>query len=114
MNQITEVADSLIVNLELEGGRHYMPLFVKMQEDQELTDSIRKRIKQQLRSDYSPRHVPDDIISVPDIPYTISGKKLEAPIKKILLGKDPGKAANADAMRNPESLQFYIDFADKL
>jgi len=114
MNQITEVADSLIVNLELEGGRHYMPLFVKMQEDQKLDDTLRKRIKQQLRSDYSPRHVPDEIIEVPDIPYTISGKKLEAPIKKILLGKDPGKAANADAMRNPESLKFYIDFAEKL
>jgi len=114
LNQITEVADSLIVNLELEGGRHYMPLFVKMQENEELDDSLRKRIKQQLRSDYSPRHVPDEIIVVPDIPYTISGKKLEAPIKKILLGKDPGKAANADAMRNPESLQFYIDFAENL
>ncbi len=114
MNKISEVADSLIVNLELEGGRHYMPLFVKMQEDQELDDTLRKRIKQQLRSDYSPRHVPDEIITVPDIPYTISGKKLEAPIKKILLGKDPGKAANADAMRNPESLQFFIDFAEKL
>lgn len=114
MNQITEVVDSLIVNLELDGGRHYMPLFVKMQEDQKLNDSLRKRIKLQLRRDYSPRHVPDEIIAVPDIPYTISGKKLEAPIKKILLGKDPGKAANADAMRNPESLQYYIDFAEKL
>lgn len=114
INKIKDVADSLIVNLELSGGRHYMPLFVKMPAGQPLTDPIRKNITQQLRKDYSPRHVPDDIIEVPDIPYTISGKKLEAPIKKILLGKDPGKAANADAMRNPDSLAFYIMFSKKI
>ena len=110
VNKITEIKDSLIVNLELEGGRHYMPLFVVPEEGIVLDDALRKKIKQELRSECSPRHVPDDIIEIPEVPYTISGKKLEAPVKKILLGMPVGKAANKDAMRNPEALQFFMDF----
>jgi len=112
--KIPAVKDSLIVNLELSKGRHYMPLFVLMNEGEELNEKIAKRIRKQLKSDYSPRHVPDDIIEVPDIPYTISGKKLEAPVKKILLGYAVNKAANPDSMRNPESLGFFVDFADRI
>lgn len=111
VDQVKEVKDSLIVNLELSGGRHYMPLFVLMNEGQELTESVRTQIRQVLRSEYSPRHVPDEIIEVKDIPYTISGKKLEAPVKKILLGFSIHKAANPDSMRNPESLDFFVEFA---
>ena len=111
MDKVPEIKDSLIVNLELSGGRDYMPLFVLLNENEPLTDDLKKKIKNTLRSEYSPRHVPDDIIEVPDIPYTISGKKLEAPVKKILLGKPVEKAANKDSMRNPGSLGFYIDFA---
>ena len=114
INKIPEIADSLIVNLELEGGRHYMPLFVTLAEGQKLDDDLIQKVKKQLREDYSPRHVPDELIEVPDIPYTISGKKLEAPVKKILLGRPPGKAANRDAMRNPDSLQFFIKMAEEL
>jgi len=114
MNKVTEVKDSLIVNLELSGGRHYMPLFVIMQDDQELTDDIKQKINQTLRSEYSPRHVPDEIIAVPDIPYTISGKKMEAPVKKILLDRPMEKAANVDSMRNPESLEFFVEFAKQI
>ncbi len=111
LNKISEIKDSLIVNLELEGGRHYMPLFVMLNEGQHLTDALKARINAQIRTDYSPRHVPDDIIAVQDIPYTISGKKLEAPVKKILMGMPVQKAANPDAMRNPESLAFFINFS---
>ena len=110
VNKVSAVKDSLIVNLELSGGRHYMPLFVVMNESEVLNEAIIKQIKQVLRVDYSPRHVPDEIISVTDIPYTISGKKLEAPVKKILLGIPVEKAANKGAMRNPGSLDFFIDF----
>ncbi|MCB0578561.1 MAG: acetoacetate--CoA ligase [Phaeodactylibacter sp.] len=110
VNQVREVKDSLIVNLELSGGRHYMPLFVLMNEGEALTDEVKGRLRQILRSEYSPRHVPDEIIEVRDIPYTISGKKLEAPVKKILLGRPPEKAANPDSMRNPESLDFFVEF----
>jgi acetoacetyl-CoA synthetase len=114
LNKIPEVRESLIVNLELSGGRHYMPLFVQMSAGESLTDALAARIKAQLRSECSPRHVPDDIIEVPDIPFTISGKKLEAPVKKILLGMPPGNAANPDAMRNPESLTFFINFSKSI
>ncbi|MEZ4955733.1 MAG: hypothetical protein R2825_19385 [Saprospiraceae bacterium] len=111
INKVKEVKDSLIVNLELSGGRDYMPLFVLLNEKEALTDELKNKIKQTLRAEYSPRHVPDDIIEVPDIPYTISGKKLEAPVKKILMGKSVEKAANKDSMRNPDSLAFFIEFA---
>lgn len=110
VNKVEEVKDSLIVNLELSGGRHYMPLFVMMNEGEALTEEVKNRLRQILRSEYSPRHVPDEIIEVKDIPYTISGKKLEAPVKKILMGRPVDKAANPDSMRNPESLGFFVEF----
>ncbi len=114
VNKVEAIKDSLIVNLELEGGRHYMPLFVTLNEGAQLTDEVKSEIKKTLRAEYSPRHVPDEIIEVADIPYTISGKKLETPVKKILLGRPVEKAANKGAMRNPESLDFFIAFRDKL
>ncbi|MEL6863709.1 MAG: acetoacetate--CoA ligase [Bacteroidota bacterium] len=111
VNKIKSVKDSLIVNLELSGGRHYMPLFVHLEDGLELDKVLIDTIKKNLKSEYSPRHVPDEIVAVKDIPYTISGKKLEAPVKKILLGMSIDKAANKDAMRNPEALDFFIAFA---
>ena len=112
--KVAEVKDSLIVNLEMAGGRHYMPLFVILEEGEELTEALKKKINQTLKTEYSPRHVPDEIIEVPDIPYTISGKKMEAPVKKILLGRPIEKAANVDSMRNPASLDFFVAFAKEM
>ncbi len=112
--KVAEVKDSLIVNLEMAGGRHYMPLFVILEEGEELTEALKKKINQTLKTEYSPRHVPDEIIEVPDIPYTISGKKMEAPVKKILLGRPVEKAANIDSMRNPASLDFFVAFAKEM
>src|SRR5690606_32039725 len=111
INKITAIEDSLIVNLELEEGNHYMPLFVKMKAGNTLDDTIKLEITNQLKKEYSPRHVPDEIISVPDIPYTISGKKMEAHIKKILLGMPLEKSIMYDAIRNPKSVDFFIAFA---
>jgi acetoacetyl-CoA synthetase len=110
LNDIAAIDDGLIVNLELEGGRHYMPLFVKLREGKQLDEALQKEINSALRSKCSPRHVPDEIIIVPDIPYTISGKKMEAPVKKILLGMKMESTLNRDAMRNPESLEFFREF----
>jgi len=76
-----------------------------------LTANLVDRISRKLRSTYSPRHVPDKFIEVEAIPYTISGKKMEAPVKKILLGKDTVSTVNPDAMRNPESLEIYRKMA---
>ncbi|MGZ0016080.1 acetoacetate--CoA ligase [Yeosuana sp. AK3] len=111
INKISAIEDSLIVNLELDGGQHYMPLFVKMKPSFKLTDEVKTAINDQLKKEYSPRHVPDDIIEVEDIPYTISGKKMEAPIKKILLKMPFDTSINVDSMKNPESVDFFLAFA---
>jgi len=114
VNKIEAVEDALIINLELEEGKHYMPLFIKLKPNFELSEALKKNINQQLKTDYSPRHVPDEIIEVADIPYTISGKKMEAPIKKILLKMPIETSINLDAMRNPESVDFFIEFAKQI
>ncbi len=111
VDKVTEVKDSLIICIEKEGGEFWMPLFVVMQEGITLTDDIKKKINQTIRSEYTPRHVPDEIITAPDIPYTISGKKTETPVKKVLMGKDPKKVVNAGALKNPGSMEFFIRLA---
>src|SRR5690606_27712092 len=107
INNFDQIEDSLVVNLELTSGEHYMPIFIKMIPGQELTDDLIRAVSQKLRTACSPRHVPDRFIQVDDIPYTISGKKMEAPVKKILLGKDLHGSLSPDAMRNPDSLEIY-------
>ncbi|MFL1010651.1 acetoacetate--CoA ligase [Flavisericum labens] len=114
INKIKTIEDSLIVNLELDGGKHYMPLFVKMKPGIELTEDIKTQIREYLKKEYSPRHVPDEIVEVSDIPYTISGKKMEAPIKKILLKMPLEKSINVDSMKNPESVKFFVELAKKI
>ena len=113
MDTVAEVQDSLVVCLERPGGTFWMPLFVLMRPGQKLDDEIRKKIRSVLRTQYSPRHVPDDIIEVPDIPYTISGKKTETPVKKVLAGMDPRKVVNTGALRNPDSMDFFVRMAGK-
>ena len=76
---VPEVEDSLIVNLDLPGGKFFMPLFVKLKGDQPLDEDIESRIRAQIRNEYSPRHVPDRIFQVKAIPYTLTGKKMEVP-----------------------------------
>lgn len=110
VDTIAEIKDSLIVNIELPEGGSYMPLFVVLKEPHQLTEELKQRVKNALRSIYSPRHVPDEIIEVKDIPYTISGKKMEMPVKKMLMGKPLEKSVNIGAMKNPESLDYFIRF----
>ena len=109
-----EVVDSLIIDLELLGRESYLPLFVVLREGAVLDDQLKAAIKQQLRREVSPRHVPNEIITIDEVPYTLSGKKMEVPIRKILLGMDMKTAANPGAMRNPEALQFFVQFANTL
>jgi acetoacetyl-CoA synthetase len=104
------VEDGLIVNLDLPGGRFFMPLFVKLREGVALTPELDKAIRDQLRREYTPRHVPDKIYAVPGIPYTISGKRMEVPVRRILAGYPLAKAANRDAMSNPQSLDWFIEY----
>jgi acetoacetyl-CoA synthetase len=114
VEQMESIQAALIVNIEQSNGNHFMPLFLQMQEGQKLTDDLQKEIKRNLRSAYSPRHVPDAMIEVADIPRTISGKKMETPVKKILMGMSVDAVASKDAMQNPESLDFFISYAQNL
>jgi acetoacetyl-CoA synthetase len=106
-----EVADSLIVCCELPGGTFFMPLFLRMKPGTALTPEVIDRITQRLRRDCSPRHVPDRMYEVEAIPYTLTGKKMEVPVRKILIGLPEEKAASRDAMMNPASLDYFITFA---
>ena len=108
---LAEIDDALIVNLDLPGGKFFMPLFVKLRGELDLDEPLKQRIAAQLRRDYSPRHVPDKIYQVADIPYTLTGKKLEVPVRRILMGADPDKAANRAALPNPASLDYFIEYA---
>ncbi|MGE0590339.1 MAG: acetoacetate--CoA ligase, partial [Cyclobacteriaceae bacterium] len=101
---------SVILCIERDKGEFYMPLFVMLAEGATLSDNLKGEIKKVIKDAYSPRHIPDEILVTPDIPYTISGKKTEAPIKKIFMGRDPEKVVNKGALRNPDSMKFYIDF----
>jgi acetoacetyl-CoA synthetase len=108
---IGEIEDALIVNLDLPGGGFYMPLFVRLPDGAVLDDALRRTICDRLRQEYTPRHVPDRIIQVHDIPATLTGKKMEVPVRKILLGVAPDEAANVNAMANPDSLKEFVAYA---
>jgi acetoacetyl-CoA synthetase len=111
---VAEVIDSLVVDLETLGQTSYMPLFVVLREGTTLNETLKEKIKGKIRQDISPRHVPDDIFAVPQIPKTLSGKKMELPVRKILLGYPVEQAANPDAMSNPESIQFFVELAREM
>ena len=88
-----------------------MPLFVVLREGVMLDDSLKARIKEQLRRNVSPHHVPDEILQIAEVPRTLSGKKLEVPVKKLFLGMPVEKAVSVDALANPQSIQYFIDLA---
>jgi acetoacetyl-CoA synthetase len=113
IEQIEEVADSLVVCCELPGGNYFMPLFLWLKPDHRLTDELRARIARQLREDCSPRHVPDRLYAVEAIPYTLTGKKMEIPVRKILMGYPTEKAASRDAMMNPSAIDWFVRFAEE-
>ena len=113
VEQVEEVADSLIVCVELPGGNFFMPLYVKLKPGTQLDDALRKKINAKLRDDCSPRHVPDKLYAVEQIPYTLTGKKMEVPVRKLLMGWPLEKAASRDAMMNPDSIDWFVRFAQE-
>ncbi len=106
-----QIADSLVVDMEFLGGRSYMPLFVVLREDARLDDSLKDEINTRIRTELSPKMVPDEIVAVVEVPRTLTGKKLEVPVRRILLGADPGKVFSPGSLKNPDSMSFYIEFA---
>ncbi len=114
VESLPEIADSLVVNLDLPGGRFFMPLFVKMMPGTSLDEVVRDRICERLRADYSPRHVPDRIYEIAIVPYTLTGKKMEVPVRRILLGQPVDKVVSRDAMADASSLDYFVRLAAEL
>jgi acetoacetyl-CoA synthetase len=108
---LPEVLDSMVVDLEYLGRESFMPLFVVLREGLALDDALKAKINGAIRSALSPRFVPNEVLQVAEIPRTLSGKKQELPIKKLLLGQPIEKVINKDAMANPGCLDWYVGFA---
>jgi acetoacetyl-CoA synthetase len=105
---IPEVADSVVVHLE---ETDELLLFIALRDGASLDRDLARRIREELRDNLSPRHVPDRILAVPGVPRTLSGKKLEVPIKRILSGTPPEAAASRGSLANPEALDAFADLA---
>jgi len=114
VEELPEVRDSLVVDLEYLGRPSFMPLFVVLQPGATLDDALKDRICAQIRTKASARHVPNEVVQVDEIPRTLSGKKMEVPVRKLLLGAAADKVASPDAMSNPQSLRFFIDYARRV
>jgi acetoacetyl-CoA synthetase len=114
VDRVEEVADSLVVDVPREGGSSFMPLFVVLQEGVDLDDDLESRIKSSIKENASPRHVPNEIFVVPEIPKTLNGKKLEVPVKKILSGTPPEEAASRESLSNPASLDRFAELVEKI
>jgi acetoacetyl-CoA synthetase len=109
---LPEVLDSMVVDLEYLGRESYMPLFVVLRDGRQLDEALKSALNNAIKTALSPRFVPNDIFQVAEIPRTLSGKKQELPIKKLLLGQPIEKVVNKDAMANPGCLDWYVAFAN--
>jgi acetoacetyl-CoA synthetase len=109
VERLPEVAEALVIGAEQSDGGYWMPLFVVLADDAELTDELRERIKRTIRDEVSPRHVPDEIIVAPGVPHTRTGKKLEVPIKKLFQGADPARIVEKSAVDDPALLDWYAN-----
>ncbi|WP_051989336.1 acetoacetate--CoA ligase [Gordonia rubripertincta] len=110
---LPEIAESLVIGAELPGGDYHMPLFVVLKQGHELTDELIEKIRDTVRRNVSPRHVPDDILDVPAIPATRTGKRLEIPVKKLIQGMPPEAAINRATVADSRSLDWYVDYAQR-
>jgi acetoacetyl-CoA synthetase len=105
---LPEIVDALAVDLPREGTPGWLVLYVVLRQATQLDDALIARIKTRIRSDCSPRHVPDEITAVQAVPRTLSGKLLEVPVKRILMGADPATVASRDSLANPEALDWFV------
>lgn len=114
VDKIPEVEDSLIVDIPSPSGDSITPLFVVLKEGYQLTEDLKAEIKKHIREYCSPRHVPTDIYVAPDLPKTLNGKKLEVPVKKILMGQPVKRVVNKGSLGNEKALDYFIEFAEAL
>jgi acetoacetyl-CoA synthetase len=108
---LPDVLDSLVVDIPKPGTEGWMPLFVVLREGAELNDELTTEIKRRIREHCSPRHVPNEIFQIAEVPRTLSGKVLEVPVKRILMGEPPEKAASRDSLANPAALDYFTELA---
>jgi acetoacetyl-CoA synthetase len=108
---VPEVLDALVLDLPREGTDGWMPLFVVLRDGVALSDELVATIKRRIRSECSPRHVPDDVRQIAEVPRTLSGKVLEVPVKRILTGTPPSEAASRESLANPEALDYFVAMA---
>ncbi len=108
---LDEVVDALVVDVPRPGAENWMALFVVLRSGAALDDVLRRAIARRVREDCSPRHVPDDVFAVAEVPRTLSGKLLEVPVKRILSGTPPEQAASRDSLANPSALDWFVELA---
>ena len=108
---LDEVMDSLVVDLEFLGRESFMPLFVVPAAGVAFDDALKDKINAAIRAGVSARFIPNEIVQIAEVPRTLSGKKLEVPVKKLLLGGDPDKVVNRDSMANPDSFDQFIAYS---
>ena len=108
---LPEIADSRLIGVEEPGGGYWMPLFVALESATDLDDGLRTRILDAIRAAASPRHVPDEVVQVPAVPRTHTGKKLEIPIKRIFMGADPARTLNRGSVSDPMALDAFVALA---
>ncbi|MFD8913951.1 acetoacetate--CoA ligase [Streptomyces sp. NPDC059575] len=113
VERLPEIKESLVIGVEQPDGGYWMPLFVHLAPDTVLDDSLRDRIKKAIREQLSPRHVPDEIIEVPGVPHTLTGKRIEVPVKRLLQGTPLDKAVNPGSIDDLTLLHFYEELARK-
>ncbi|MFJ1648809.1 acetoacetate--CoA ligase [Streptomyces sp. NPDC088258] len=111
VERLPEIRESLVIGVEEADGGYWMPLFVQLAADAVLDDALRDRIRRTIREQLSPRHVPDEIIEVPAVPHTLTGKRLEVPVKRLLQGTAPDHAVNPGSVDDIELLRFYENLA---
>jgi acetoacetyl-CoA synthetase len=108
---VDEVVDALVVDVPRAGTDGWMPLFVVLEDGARLDDDLIAAIRRRIREDCSPRHVPDEIRQIAEVPRTLSGKILEVPVKRILSGTDPDQAASRESLANPAALDYFVELA---
>lgn len=113
LEDMPDIADSLIVGFEGPDGTYHMPLFVVLNEGVVLDDTLKSSIKTKIRSALSPRHVPDDILPIDEVPRTLNGKKLEVPVKKVLMGMPVETSVNLDSTSNPRAMDYFIELSKR-
>jgi acetoacetyl-CoA synthetase len=111
VESVPAVLDCVVLGVEQPDGGYWMPLFVELAPGEELTDELRARLKQAIREQASPRHVPDEIIAVPGVPHTRTGKRLEVPLKRLFQGVDRARAVNTGAVDDASLVDHYVQLA---